>query len=74
MWRIALSGLKTEELVTKYMIPGAKGNRVFCDARVLETIEDLFVNCKALYSIRDIAIVYHTLFYLTVPNGDCDAM
>ena len=49
-------------------------NCVFCDGRVLETVEHLFVDCKALDSIRDIAIEYYTLFDLKVPHSDCDAM
>ena len=49
-------------------------NCVFCNGRVLDTVEHRFVDCKALHSIRDIAIEYYTLFDLKIPHSDCDAM
>ena len=67
-------GLNTGDIIRKYKIPGAKVNCVFSNGRVLDTVEHLFVDCKALHSIRDIAIEYNTLFELEVPQSDCDAM
>ena len=74
MWRMAFGGLKTGDIIRKYKIPGAKVNCVFCNGKVLDTVEHLTVDCKALHSIRDIAIEYYTLFDLKVPLSDCDAM
>ena len=74
MWRVALGGLKTGDIIRKYKIPGAKVNYVFCGGRVLETVEHLVVDCKALDTIREISIEYYSLFELKVLNSDCDAM
>ena len=49
-------------------------NCVFCGGRVLETFEHLFVDFKALDTIREIAIEYYSLFDLKVPHSDSDAM
>mgnify|MGYP001800447892 CR=1 FL=1 len=43
MWRIAVGGFKTGEIIRQLKIQGAKVNCVFCAGRVLETVEHLFV-------------------------------
>ena len=74
MWRSAVGGLKTGEVVRKYNIPGARCNCVFCGEKDLETVEHLFFKCPALRTIRATAIKYYEKFDLLVPYNDEDAM
>ena len=74
MWRPALGGLKTGEVVRRYNIPGARCNCVFCGEKDLETVEHLFFKCPALGAIRATAIRYFEKFDLLVPCSDEDAL
>ena len=55
LWRTALGGLKTGEVVAKYRIPGTRLGCVFCVCE-LETTEHLFSECTGLNEVREIIL------------------
>ncbi|KAF6018454.1 hypothetical protein EB796_016938 [Bugula neritina] len=61
-----MGGLKTGEFVSQYNIPGAKLSCVFCDGCPVETVEHLFISCKALTPVRAIMIHFIQLLGGTI--------
>lgn len=51
MWRLAMGGVKTGDVIARYHIPGSRVSCMFCPA-ITETAEHLFSRCRALASIR----------------------
>ena len=74
MWRAAVGGLKTGNIVKKYKIPGARCNCAFCGEQLIETVEHLFFECEALKTVREVAVKFYKNFELSIPSADANAM
>ena len=55
MWRIALGGIKTGDVIARYRMPGVRVDCVFCP-EVRETAEHLFSHCSALSVVRNLVL------------------
>ena len=55
MWRIALGGIKTGDVIARYRMPGVRVDCVFCP-EVRETAEHLFSHCSALSAVRNLVL------------------
>ena len=55
MWRIAVGGIKTGDVIARYRMPGVRVDCVFCP-EVRETAEHLFFHCSALYVVRNLVL------------------